>query len=75
MTHDGKTEIRIELQSSEVSVLDGYCHATGRSRTDVMRQMLKDWSEQRLHESTVICRVAGINPFATDISRQQSGEI
>jgi hypothetical protein len=61
-----KTELRFEMSASELAVLDGYCNATGRARTDVMREMLAKWSAEKLHESTVICRVAGVNPLAAD---------
>lgn len=33
---------------------------------DVAREMLAKWSAEKLHESTVICRVAGVNPLAVD---------
>jgi hypothetical protein len=57
-----KTEIRFEVEHSAVAVLDGYCSATGRGRTDVMKMLLKDWSDKKLHEATLIMRVAGGNP-------------
>lgn len=68
--HDGKTEIRFELPVGEVGVLDGYVQATGKSRADVLRAILGDWSRDRLHESTLICRVAGVNPFASEDARK-----
>jgi hypothetical protein len=71
MTHDGRTEIRIELPAADLAVLDGYCNATGRTRTDVMRTILEEWSRVRLHEATVICRVVGVNPLASDIDRHR----
>ena len=61
MSHKA-TEIRFELDADETSVLDGYCQATGKSRGEVMRGLLRDWSADRLHEATLICRVAGVNP-------------
>ena len=65
-------EIRFELPAADVSVLDGYCSATGKSRTDIMRAILKDWSEKKLHEATLICRVAGVNPVSSDAGRRAS---
>lgn len=70
MAQDGKTELRVELVPDELTVLDGYVNATGKSRTDVLRQMLAEWSAKKLHESIVVCRVAGINPFAPDSDRK-----
>lgn len=58
----GRTELRVEVPDAELSVLDGFCSATGSSRTEVIRQMLSDWSDRKLHEASVICRVAGVNP-------------
>ena len=47
------TEIRVEVDPSEVSVLDGYCSATGKNRSVVIRGLLKDWSNAKLHEATL----------------------
>lgn len=58
------TEISFEVPASEAAVLDGYCHARGIKRTAVMRRLLREWSEQKLHESILVCRVAGVNPAA-----------
>jgi hypothetical protein len=55
-------EIRWEASIEEVAVLDGYCSATGKNRTDVIRSLLGEWSKAKLHEATIVCRVAGCNP-------------
>jgi len=65
-----RIELRVELPSVDVSVLDGYCSATGRSRADVVRCILSDWSLARIHEAKVICRVAGVNPFESEPGRK-----
>jgi len=62
-------EILFELPASDVSVLDGYCSATGKSRTDIMRSILKEWSDAKLREATLICRVAGVNPTSPEYRR------
>lgn len=67
---DEVCEIRFEVPTPEVSVLDGYCSATGKSRTDVMRDLLKQWSSAKRREAILICRVANINPAAPDEHRQ-----
>ena len=64
------TEIRVEVDPSEVSVLDGYCSATGKNRSVVIRGLLKDWSNAKLHEATLILRVAGINPTQLEGERK-----
>ena len=63
-------EVRFEMPREELDVLDGYCAATGRSRTDVIRETLRGWSAKKLHEATLICRVAGVNPSASDRRRR-----
>lgn len=67
------SEIRFELSDEILQVLDGYCNATGRNRTDVIREHMKGWADQKLHEAIVIMRTTGINPHSPDTSRSQSG--
>lgn len=62
-------EIRLELDEARVRVLDGYCSATGKSRSDVLRGLLLEWSGRKLHEATLICRVAGVNPTSPETQR------
>jgi len=59
-----RTEISFECTAQETAVLDGYCHAKNIKRTVVMRQLLREWSEMKLHEATLILRVAGNKPDA-----------
>jgi DNA integrity scanning protein DisA with diadenylate cyclase activity len=63
---NGMAEIRFETDAQDVAVLDGYCHATGQCRTEVLKSILSDWSEKKLHESILIVRVAGVNPTEPD---------
>jgi len=69
MAIERTTEISFELPASEVSVLDGYCSAKGIHRKAVIRQLLKDWSDEKHHESIMICRVAGIKPVTSGDDR------
>ena len=64
------TEIRVEVDSSEVAVLDGYCSATGKHRTEVIRFLLREWSNAKHYEATVILRVAGCNPTVPEGGRK-----
>ena len=57
-----RTEISFEVSPDEVAVLDGYCSAKGIKRTTVMKRLLKEWSDEKLHESIIVCRVAGVKP-------------
>lgn len=65
------TELRLELPADEVAVLDGYTQATGKNRTQVVRDILKLWSEAKLHEATLILRVAGRNPGTSGSDRNE----
>ena len=67
------TEISFEVPASEVSVLDGYCAAKGLKRTQVFRRILRDWSEAKHHEATLIIRVAGSKPDASGENRSEQG--
>lgn len=66
-----KTEIRFEAEADDLSVIDGYCNATGKCRTEVIKSILREWSDKKLHESIVVCRVAGVNPAKSDTSRSE----
>lgn len=69
-----KTEIRFETDAEDVAVLDGYCAATGRARTEVLRELLAKWSEARIHEATIILRVAGRIPTLPESDRSPAGK-
>lgn len=64
-----QTEIRFELHRDEVAVLDGFVQATGKSRGEVLRELLREWSDQKRHEAILICRTAGINPAGAEEGR------
>ena len=52
-------EIRFEAKKHSVAVLDGYCSATGKCRTEFMNGLLDAWAMEKMHEATVVLRVAG----------------
>lgn len=59
-------ELRVNLPREDLFVLDGYCNGTGRSRADVIRELLKTWSDAKHNEAIMVCRVAGVNPMSVD---------
>lgn len=67
-----KTEVRFEVDVQELSVIDGYCSATGKCRTEIIKSILEEWSGKQLHIATLVCRVAGVNPIQLDSSRTGS---
>lgn len=66
-------EIRIEIPDDEVKVLDGYCSGSGKGRTDVLREILRNWSASELHRAIMICRVAGVTPTTSESGRSATG--
>ena len=52
-------EIRFEAKKHSVAVLDGYCSATGKCRTEFMNELLDARAMEKMHEATVVLRVAG----------------
>lgn len=63
-------EIRVELPPETVAVMDAHCAATGKCRTELTKEVLGEWASKKLHESTLICRVAGVNPMQPERRRQ-----
>lgn len=64
-----QTEIRPMIPNDDLIVLDMYCTATGKSRQEVVRELILVWSIKKRHEATLICRGAGINPNTSDNRR------
>ena len=64
------TELRVELPTEDLSVLDGYCAGTHQDRTKVLRRILAEWSAAKLHEATLICRMSRVNPLASESDRK-----
>lgn len=60
-------EIRFEAATEDVAILDGFCSATGRCRTEVIKEILNQWSAVKLREAETILRVAGSSAFKTGI--------
>ncbi|MGZ8158376.1 MAG: hypothetical protein ACXWT4_06160 [Methylobacter sp.] len=70
------TELRVNIPDDTdiIAVMDGYCQATGKSRTDIVIEVLGTWAAQKKHEAILICRVAGINPTASETHRRASDD-
>lgn len=65
-------EVRFEAKAETVAVLDAYCSAAGKCRTAFINDLLESWDCKKLHEATLICRVAGVNPTTPDSNRKTS---
>lgn len=70
-----KCELRFEIPEEELAVIDGYCSATGSDRTTVIRKILAGWTSNKLNEATVILRVVGNNPAASELARRNTSDI
>lgn len=61
-TRDDSTELRLDAPNSLVAVLDGISLAQRLTRNQLVLRVLSDWADDRVHEASVLARVAGINP-------------
>ena len=43
-------EIRFDAKSETVAVIDGFCSATGKCRTNFIDDLLEQWAKEKLHE-------------------------
>lgn len=57
-----RVELRGECPRYVVDVLDAVSCANDRTRTDLVNEILGEWADRKIHESTLINRVAGNNP-------------
>lgn len=67
-------ELRFEMQADDIAVIDAYCSATGRCRSDVVREILALWAKEKLHEATLILRVAGHTPVRSESHSGSAGK-
>lgn len=52
-------ELRVELPKFTTAVLDGFCSASGKCRTELVNEILSDWAHREHYKATIILRVAG----------------
>lgn len=50
------TEVRFQMSVDDLAVIDGYCSGTGKDRTTVIREVLGEWSKEKLHVAMVTVR-------------------
>ncbi len=61
------------MPDEDIAVIDAYCSATGRCRTEVVREILAAWAKDKLHEATLILRVSGRNPVRSESDSGRTG--
>lgn len=66
-----KTELRAEVDKEIIDVIDGIVNARrGTNRTEIITEILKEWADQKIHESTIVLRVSGRYPAAPEGGRK-----
>lgn len=63
---DQTTELRGPASKSTVDVIDAYSMARRMSRMELVNQILTEWVETRLHETSVVLSVSRGNPDLTE---------
>jgi hypothetical protein len=51
-------EIRCDLEREYSDVIDAVAKAKGISRTQMTLMILREWSREKVHESTLVLRLA-----------------
>ena len=59
-------ELRLDISDELMAVIDGVAQASGKSRKEVVTEVMTPWAQQKILEAKIICRIAGINPFAPE---------
>ena len=68
------TEVRFHAPTEYVSVVDAIAFATGADRSKVFNLLLRELVEREIHRSTLILRVARVNPLAPEPGGKDSGK-
>lgn len=68
-------EIRGEFSRDQIEIMDAYCQANpGKSRVAILRELLDVWCKQRVHEATLVMRVAGRNGSGSESRRSRAAK-
>lgn len=67
-------EVRIDLETEDLAIMDGYISASGSNRTKIITELVRKWSQEKLHESIVVCRMARINPLEVEPRGHHDGK-
>ena len=66
-----EVEIRFKTQGERLSILDAYCQATGKCRTEVMVGLLEKWSADQVHVASMVLNVIRRNPSRVESIRNE----
>jgi hypothetical protein len=68
-------EIRCDFLREQVDVIDAVVKATpGATRSSLMRAIVGNWVDRKLHEASLIERLRRGNGVAPAVERQRSGK-
>jgi len=69
-------ELRGEVLREDIDVIDAVVAATpGASRMSVVRAILSDWADRKIHEASLIQRVRRGNGNAPEPDRKRTGNV
>lgn len=51
-------DLRASISETADQVLEAMALATGRTKQELVRDVLDTWADQRIHESTLVMRLA-----------------
>ena len=75
MPADHLVELRGEVLREHVDIIDAVVQATpGANRMTVVRQILDEWVDRKLHEASLIERVRRANGNGLEADRNRSGK-
>lgn len=66
MADRDSVELRTECPRETVDVLDAFSMAHRINRGQLVVRILSDWARERLHEHSVLSKVARLNPDALE---------
>lgn len=60
------TELRGECPHWVVNVLDAVSMSNNETRTALVNRLLGEWATKKVHEASLIAKLAGINPTTSE---------
>ncbi|WP_313330449.1 hypothetical protein [Comamonas sp.] len=69
------TELRLDIPKWVMGVIDaeGIVRGSASSRKEVVNEILASWAERKVHEATVVLRLANVNPTPMDSKEGSHG--
>jgi hypothetical protein len=55
-----RRELRQDISEKAAAVLDAESYRTGQTKQDIVRKILDDWADRKIHEASIVMRFAGV---------------